>query len=205
MMKKSVVVLLLVSIALLAQAQVKFGVKGGINITNMSLDKDVFLTSNRTGFYIGPTVKLTLPVVGFGVDGSVLYDQRESMVNYGMNRRALTQKQVAVPLNVNYQLGFGDMCSVMVYAGPQFGFNIAADDTKVIMQDACEWHWKESNLSLNLGGGLMLLNHFFFSVNYNVASDAAGEFNFPQLHDTMLSIREENKLHSWQIGLTYYF
>ena len=205
MMKKSVVVLLLVSIALLAQAQAKFGVKGGINITNMSLDKEVFATSNRAGFYIGPTVKLTLPVVGLGVDGSILYDQRECVVNYDYTHRALTQKQVAVPLNVNYQLGFGDMCSVMVYAGPQFGFNIASNDTKVIMQEACEWHWKESNLSLNLGGGLMLLNHFFISVNYNVASDAAGEFEFSQLHDALLTIKEENKLHSWQIGLTYYF
>lgn len=48
-----------------AQAQIKFGLKGGLNITDMSFSSDVLNTSNRTGFFIGPTVKFTLPLLGF--------------------------------------------------------------------------------------------------------------------------------------------
>ena len=36
-----------------AQAQIKFGLKGGLNITDMSFSSDVLNTSNRTGFFIG--------------------------------------------------------------------------------------------------------------------------------------------------------
>ena len=61
-----------------AQAQIKFGLKGGLNITDMSMDSKVLDASNRTGFFIGPSVKFTLPVVGLGIDASALYDQREA-------------------------------------------------------------------------------------------------------------------------------
>ena len=78
---KKILTLLAVAVALLttvpAQAQVKFGLKGGVNVTNMSFSSDVLDATNRAGFFIGPTVKFTLPIVGLGVDASALYDQRE--------------------------------------------------------------------------------------------------------------------------------
>ena len=64
--------------AMPSQAQIKFGLKGGLNITDMSMSKDVLDASNRTGFFIGPSVKFTLPVVGLGIDAAALYDQREA-------------------------------------------------------------------------------------------------------------------------------
>ena len=63
-----------------AQAQVKFGLKGGLNVTNMSLNSEVFDADNQTGFFIGPTVKFTLPIVGLGIDASALYDQRDAKI-----------------------------------------------------------------------------------------------------------------------------
>ena len=53
-----------------AEAQVKFGIKGGLNVTSMSLDSKVLDAENRAGFFIGPTLKFTLPVVGLGIDAS---------------------------------------------------------------------------------------------------------------------------------------
>ena len=69
-MKKLFTTLVLLS-AMLATTNaqsVKFGVRGGLNITNMSFDNNVFDSSNRVGFYIGPTLQLGLPVGGLGVD-----------------------------------------------------------------------------------------------------------------------------------------
>ena len=57
-----------------ANAQVKFGLKGGLNVTDMHLSSEVFDKSNQAGWYIGPTVKISLPVTGLGVDVSALYD-----------------------------------------------------------------------------------------------------------------------------------
>ena len=53
-------------VATSAQAQIKLGVKGGLNVTDMSLSASVIDKSNQTGFFIGPTVKLSLPLVGLG-------------------------------------------------------------------------------------------------------------------------------------------
>lgn len=33
-----------------AKAQIKLGLKGGLNVTSMSFDKEVFNGSNQTGF-----------------------------------------------------------------------------------------------------------------------------------------------------------
>ena len=61
-----------------AKAEVKFGLKGGLNLTNMRFDSSVADKSNQAGFFIGPTVKFTIPIVGLGFDASALYDQRKN-------------------------------------------------------------------------------------------------------------------------------
>ena len=66
-----------------AKAEVKFGLKGGLNLTSMSLDANAISKSNQAGFFIGPTVKFTLPIVGLGFDASALYDQRKAEVDEG--------------------------------------------------------------------------------------------------------------------------
>ena len=48
---------------LAAQAQVKFGVKGGIEV--LDFKSDFFNADNRMGWFIGPTVKIGLPLPGF--------------------------------------------------------------------------------------------------------------------------------------------
>ena len=47
---------LVAALTMTAQAQrVQFGVKGGLNLTKMSVSKDVIKSDNQAGFYIGPT------------------------------------------------------------------------------------------------------------------------------------------------------
>ena len=64
--------------AMPAQAQlIKWGVKGGVNLTKIDWDggykgnKD-----NSAGFFIGPMAEITIPIVGLGVDGALLFSQR---------------------------------------------------------------------------------------------------------------------------------
>ena len=59
-------------------AQVAFGIKGGVDVTSIKLGHEVMTPSNKVGFFIGPTVKCTLPVVGLGFDASLLYEQKKS-------------------------------------------------------------------------------------------------------------------------------
>ena len=65
-----------IAMAMPAQAQIHFGVKGGLNLSKASFSNvsENFKKDNFTGFFIGPSVKFTLPVVGLGIDAAALYD-----------------------------------------------------------------------------------------------------------------------------------
>ena len=81
MRKLFVLILFATSLAFVqpSVAQVNFGFRGGLNISNMSLDEDVLNVSNRAGFFFGPTLKLGF---GFlGADIAALYDLREAKVD----------------------------------------------------------------------------------------------------------------------------
>ncbi len=184
-MKKLFTLIVLVAatyFAVPANAQLKFGIKGGLNITDMSLSNDVFETSNRTGFFIGPTIKFTLPIVGLGIDASALYDQREGEVNVEADDNTLVstrlkQKSINIPINLRYDIGLGSLAAVYLAAGPQFGFNVG-DKNQSLYKDVAEWRLNTSNFSVNVGAGVMLLGHLQVGANYNIVCGKTGEITF---------------------------
>ncbi|WP_298453411.1 porin family protein [uncultured Prevotella sp.] len=188
-----------------ANAQLKFGVKGGLNITNMSLSNDVFETSNRTGFFIGPTIKFTLPIVGLGIDASALYDQREGEVNVEADDNTivstkLKQKAINIPINLRYDIGLGSLAAVYLAAGPQFGFNVG-DKNQSLYKDVAEWRLNTSNFSVNVGAGVMLLGHLQVGANYNIVCGKTGEITVLDGAKSVLRGRS----NTWQISAAYYF
>ena len=204
MKKFFTLVVLLATMTVAAQAQVKFGVKGGLNLTNMKFDNSVVDKSNQTGFFIGPTLNFTLPVVGLGIDASALYDQRSAKIEGSEDK--LKQQSIQIPINLRYGFGLGNTASLYIFAGPQFGFNIG-DKTTNLLNNALEWRLKDSNLSANLGVGLMLLNHLQVSANYNVALGTTGETNV--VNSTLSTagniLTGKTKANAWQLSVAYFF
>lgn len=201
----TLVAVLMFGLSVPVQAQVQFGVKGGLNVGSMSLNNDLLKASNRTGYYFGPTIKFTLPVVGIGIDAAVLYDQRETKLSNDKLKetssfeKTVKQQQIVVPINLRYNIGLSKMAALLFYAGPQFGFNVG-DKNQNIDGKRIDWHFKNSNLSINAGAGVMLLNHLQVSVNYNIACGKTGEAT---VDNTIDAIKARN--HAWQVGAAYYF
>ena len=126
-MKKVLSVLMVVAAMMFAtnaNAQIKFGLKGGLDVTNMSLSNDVFDASNKTGFFVGPMVKVTIPIVGLSFDAAALYDQKEAKVSAENAETTMTQKSLNIPVNVRYGFGLSSLANVFVFAGPQWGINV---------------------------------------------------------------------------------
>jgi opacity protein-like surface antigen len=185
-----------------AKAEVKFGLKGGVNLTSMSFDANAISKSNQAGFFVGPTVKFTLPVVGLGIDASALYDQRKSTIkSVTDNETAIKEQSIQIPINLRYAIGLGSTASIYFFAGPQFGFNVG-DKNIVSSAGEGEWTFKSSNVSANVGAGLMLLSHLQVSVNYNFGLGKTGEFTENTVPN---KIKENGKLNAWQIGVAYFF
>ena len=186
-----------------SQAQVKFGLKGGLNLTALSangVDKNL---SNKAGFYVGPTVKFTVPVVGLSFDASALYDQRNAKIK-GTDETMKVQS-IQIPINIRYGVGLSSIVNVFAFAGPQFGFNIG-DKTKTL-SDMTEtvkgWTLKSSNLSANIGIGATVLSKLQITANYNVQLGKTGDVTVENAAGDLIS--GKLKTNSWQLGLGYYF
>ena len=193
-----------------AQAQVKFGLKGGLNVTNMSLNSEVFDADNQTGFFIGPTVKFTLPIVGLGIDASALYDQRDAKVKVEDDGSSVESKiknqSINIPINLRYGVGLGSTASLFLFAGPQFGFNVG-DKNQSLYKDVAQWRLKSSTFSVNVGLGAMLLSHLQISANYNIACGKTGETTMSDVAGETVQqmFKKRGRANAWQIGLAYYF
>lgn len=188
-----------------ASAQIKFGLKGGVNVTDMSLNSSVFDASNRTGFFVGPTIKVQLPLVGLGIDASALYDQREAKIKVGntTTKETLRSQAINIPINLRYGWGLSSMANIFLFAGPQFGFNVGDKDQKIT--ESSTWSVKNSNFSLNFGAGVTLLSHLQLTANYNVVCGKTSEATITEGLEQLTNKEVRSRANAWQIALAYYF
>lgn len=192
----TIVLMAAMLVAIPVKAGINFGIKGGYNITNFSFSEDVIAKDNQQGFFIGPSLKIGIPVLPIGFEIAALYDQRDAK----LEGEKISQKSINIPINVRYELGLGDMAGIYVAAGPQFGFNIG--DKKFSFSNANDYKMKDSNLSLNLGAGIRLVSHLEIGFNYNIALGKTGEFNEV---DGAKNLVGNGKANAWQISAAYYF
>ncbi len=190
----------------------EFGVKGGLNLTEMSFSKDDLNSNNRSGFFIGPTVKMTVPILGFGLDAGLLYDQRDAEYTTSAGTKKTTsysQKSINIPVNVRYTFGFSSLVSAHIKAGPQFGFNIGDGNFK--FSDTDSYAIKKSNFSINLGAGVTVLKHVEVAFNYNIAMGKTGDMSYSKFITEAGGavanevITSKSRANAWQISAAYYF
>lgn len=188
-----------------ASAQIKFGLKGGVNVTDMSLSSNVFDASNRTGFFVGPTIKVQLPLVGLGIDASALYDQREAKIKVGntTTKETLRSQAINVPINLRCGWGLSSLANIFLFAGPQFGFNVGDKDQKIT--ESSTWSVKNSNFSLNFGAGVTLLSHLQLTANYNVVCGKTSDATITEGIEQLTNKEVRSRANAWQIALAYYF
>ncbi len=206
-MKKAISIIAVVAafvMAVPAQAQVQFGVKAGLNVNKVSLN-DVGTTldgENRTGFFAGITADFTLPMVGFGADVSVLYDNKVAGTSVGDEEINKTLHYIDIPINVKYTIGFSSLASVYVATGPQFAFNVG-DRSWALSELNRNWELKTSEFSWNVGAGITVRSHIRLGYNYNIAVGKTAELKVSALGQDIVKGKLKNNSH--QISLTYLF
>ena len=192
-----------------ANAQVKFGLKGGLNVTSMSFSEDVFDASNKTGFFVGPMVKVTVPIVGLSFDAAALYDQKEADVKYTgtdgeLGKTTVRQKSINIPVHVRYGFGLSSLANAFLFAGPQWGINVGDKNFK--WNETSSYSLKKSNFSVNVGAGVTLLSHLQISANYNIACGKSADASLVKAAEALTNAgKDKSRNNSWQIALGYWF
>ena len=195
-------VVLFSAMTMAVQAQnVKFGVKGGLDIQDMKFDNTVFNTDNKLGWFVGPTLQVSLPIGGLGVDIAGLYNQKK----YEVNGESIKQQSILVPVNARLNLGIGSTAGLYVAAGPQFSFNIG-DDKFEWKKDNVEntFQLKKSAFSVNLGAGIYFSDHLEIGFAYNIALGSTADATWGNATDPA-ALNDDTKPKSWHISAAYYF
>ena len=183
-----------IGMAMPAQAQIHFGVKGGLNLSKASFSNvgDNFKKDNFTGFFIGPMAEFNIPIVGLGVDAALLFAQRGIKVSEGNEDLTIKQNGIDIPVNLKYTIGLGSLAGIYLAAGPDFYFDFAGNKTI----EGVKTDKKKAEVGINVGAGVKLLNHLQVGANYNIP-----------LGDTAKFENEVGsyKTKTWQVSVAYIF
>ena len=199
------------AMAMPAKAQIKFGVKGGLNLASASLS-DAWdakgNADNYTGFFIGPMVDITIPIIGLGVDGALMYSQKGAKISFDDDLGSTTFKQqgIEIPVNLKYSIGLGSSASIYFAAGPSFYFNMKSDDDFTFDTMKGSLDYDKSEVSLNLGAGVKLLRHLQLGVNYNMGLTDSAKAKIDSPSSAWDAINGESyKSKMWQVSVAYLF
>lgn len=168
-MKRILVILAIASFIIpSAQAQlVKFGIRGGINISGLS-GKNIgdIVENDMTGFHIGPTAELLL-TNSSRIEGSILYSQKG--IKFKDDN---SHKTGYIEIPVNYKHKFSLLGPVKPYlkAGPYISFKVSGDDNFEggISGVKEQWEAKSFGAGLNFGAGVEVINMIEFGFNFGL-------------------------------------
>lgn len=168
--KKIILTLLIAVFGMgMANAQLRFGVKAGLNLNSLhlsdipgSINKD-----NSCGYTLGVMTEFQVPVIGLCFDLSAMYtrmnsDVTEQVSNTESETISKNHNFIEIPLNIKYKFGLpivGSIISPYIFTGPAFAFKLDKNTIYALETKTCQVAW-------NIGVGVELIKHLQISGSY---------------------------------------
>jgi hypothetical protein len=200
---KCVAILLLAMLSVPAFSQLRFGVRADVGLNNPSFSTEALKVDNLTSFSVGPSLELMIPVVNFGVDIALLYNNnRMNVATLTGGTRGESEKAnhyLLLPVNAKKKFGLGILpAQLYASAGPYIGYLISGD--KVNIGDIAEdVKAKDFQAGLGFGFGIEVFKSLQVGANYRV-----------QLTDNYATDKPDlnlfnKKKSAWNLSATLYF
>lgn len=206
-MKSIKKILLIVVIAMMgtgfASAQLRFGIKAGLNVNKLHFDESLFDGENGCGYTAGVMTEFTVPIIGLCFDASLMYTHMQSKDDVSVsniNRIAPRFQQSVgdvtaisknkdffeIPINVKYKFQIPVVAAIIkpyLFTGPSFAIKLDKGNDKALIQT------KRLQTVWNVGLGVELIRHLQVGASYgfgmnnivkdsSVASDADIKNNY---------------------------
>lgn len=148
-----------------AQAQFKFGLKAGVNVNALHFNKDILNSDNRAGFTGGAMVEFTAPVIGIGMDASVMYVRRsaEWMAENGLQKEH--NDYIDIPVNLKWKMNIpvlNNIARPYLATGPAFS----------VLTSPRNWgdayRNRKFDTSWNFGFGVEFFKHLQVGASYGI-------------------------------------
>ena len=193
--KYYVFALVLTLAALPAWSQVRVGLRAGLTVNELRLDRDFVGSSNRAGYTGGLVLDLNIPVVGLGIEASAMYTYRNNRLT--SEDRIYKRHYIDIPLYARYRLsipGVERYFAPYVFTGPDFSI-LFDDDAPIGINNS------RTYTSWDLGGGADLFNHLRLSVSYGIGITRALEIIDSEYKGTQV----EGKDRHWTLSAAWLF
>ena len=209
---KSVISVAIVAIAVLlsstpADAQIKFGIKAGANFNSLKFNQDLLDSDNRAGFNGGVMLEFTMPLIGVGMDASVMYVHRSGRSgvseldengNIVSTSTSFSRIYIDIPLNLKYKLslpGIGSLVKPFVTTGPSFAFLVSKKSINEFLKN------KSCDIAWNFGFGVELFSHLQVAASYGLGLTNTLEYvGIGNNNETI-----EGKNRYWTVTAAYLF
>lgn len=155
------------------QAQVKFGIRGGLNLSSMTF-KTMGIAldpSMVAGFHVGVITELGLSG-NLKLQPGILYSAKGTKYETGDSEMKMSPQVIEVPLNLSYLLDMGGV-GLSLNAGPYLAFGIGgtyedADGSyDLVFGSTDESDMKPLDIGLNLGASAYF-GKFFVTAQYGI-------------------------------------
>ncbi len=168
-MKKITIVftLLVLSMAsaVSASAQLRFGLKAGAAINSLHFNESTFSADNRAGFTGGAMLEFTAPVVGIGMDLSLMYVRRNAEFMQQNEIHRDNRDYIDIPLNLKWKMNIPMVNKIvrpMLFTGPTFSFLTSRRSAEEA------WRNRQFDTAWNFGFGAELFSHIQVAASYSV-------------------------------------
>lgn len=155
-----------------ASAQIRFGVKAGLNLNSVHFNKDWkqnFSKDNQCGFTVGPMMEFQVPVIGLAFDVSAMYTRMNSELTDKDKEMGMAKNFIELPINVKYKFSLpivGEYLAPYLFTGPSFAFRL--DKNKKIDEnlDIPFINTKSTQIAWNIGIGFQIVKHLQIQGSY---------------------------------------
>lgn len=163
--------LFMISVSISSNAQVAFGIKGGLNLSNLKVDDPQASYESRTGYHAGFFLRSKFDKVAFQPE-LLLYTQSNQIDYAASSINPGTVENNFTYLTIPVMFKFYVVSGLNIQAGPQFGFlldgeqNISTtlfNGTKDIKDN-----YKSNDIAVSVGGGWDFPFGLGLDVRYNL-------------------------------------
>ena len=205
-----IAVALIATVAVPATAQFKFGPRLGVAINNLHFSSkqdavnDLISTENRAGFTGGLMAEFTAPVIGIGVDASLMYVRRSVKTidseDPNVDNKVLKRDYFEIPINLKYKFSLpvaGNAVSPFLTTGPSFAFATSKEAIKEAYKN------KAVDVAWNIGLGVEFVKHLQIAASYGfgISKSLTKLTKSVGIND----IDVEGKTRCWTITAAYLF
>lgn len=185
-----------------ALAQLRFGAKGGIDVSNTSLDLNKLKATNELSYQLGLTLEYIIPMSGLGAEVSLLYGRKKyKLEDKQIDATISDYDYISIPLNIKQRVKLSPAFGLFFTGGAYGNVRVNGGSIKSVADEAFnEYKAKNFAFGIGAGAGVNLFNHIDLGISFR--GDLTKRYGDEYMD---AGIFQNKKNQTWTVGLAYYF